>query len=340
MAGAVEPEGNRTRKEVTVGVSRPRVSVYIPTYNYGRFLGEAIQSILDQTFLDWELIIVDDGSTDDTQKVVASFADPRIHYVYQQNRGNPGARNTALKLARGEYVACLDADDMWLPEMLEKLAAKLDGLPPTVGLVYGDLYLFDDEDGTTIRRFLQGRTPPRGKVLAQLLPRESAFIHDTATLIRRKVFDTVGLYDESLLRYQDWEMWVRIAAAYEVEALDEPLARSRRHPASNIRGMEAMYRYGRAAKTKVMASYPLSGQERRALRHNLAFDAYSYGMDARRAGQRGEAWKAFFRSVRLRPGERKTYIHLGLPLLSPRLYEFLYKSYSSVKERSSPARQT
>jgi hypothetical protein len=101
-----------------------------------------------------------------------------------------------------------------------------------------------------------------------------------------------------------------------------------------------MYRYGRAAKLKVMASYPLSRQERRALRHNLAYDAYSYGIDALRMGRRGEAWKAFLRSVRLRPGERKTYIHLGLPLLSPRLYNFLYKSYAVVKGRLSPGRQT
>ena len=322
-----------------MGVSRPKVSVYIPTYNYARFLGEAIQSVLDQTFQDWELIIVDDGSTDNTREVVARCADPRIHYVYQQNRGNPGARNTALKLARGEYVACLDADDIWLPEMLEKLVTQLDRLPPTVGLIYSDLYMFEDEGGSLIRRFLQGRKPPQGRIFRELLATDGWFIPDTGSLMRREVFDKVGLYDESLLRYQDWEMWVRIAAAYEVAAVDEPLARNRRHPASNIRGMEAMYRYGQAARRKVMASYPLSRRERRALQHNLAHHEYLYGIDQLRLGKRGEAWAAFRRSLRLRPGERKTYIHLGLPLLSPRLYEFLYKSYSALKQRLSAVRQ-
>jgi glycosyltransferase involved in cell wall biosynthesis len=319
--------------------SRPKVSVYTPTYNYGRFIGEAIQSVLDQTFQDWELIIVDDGSTDNTREVVASFADPRIHYVYQQNRGNPAARNTALKLARGEYIACLDADDMWLPEMLQKLVAQLDRLPPTVGLIYCDSYLFNDEDGAIIRRFLQGRKPPQGRIFGELLETDGWFIPDVGSLMRREVIDRVGLYDESLLRYQDWEMWVRIAAVYEVAAVDEALARSRRHPASNIKGMEAMYRYGQAARRKVMAGYPLNRRERRTLQHNLAHHEYLYGIDQLRLGKRGEAWAAFRRSLRLRPGERKTYIHLGLPLMSPRLYEFLRRSYSMVKQRLSPARQ-
>jgi glycosyltransferase involved in cell wall biosynthesis len=327
------------RKEITVEVPRPKVSVYIPTYNYGRFLGEAIQSVLDQTFQDWELIVVDDGSTDNTREVVEAFDDPRIHYVYQENQGNPAARNTALRLVRGEYVACLDGDDIWLPEKLAKQVAQLDALPPTVGLVYSDLYVFNDGDGAITGRFLRGRRPPRGRVLAQLLPERSAFIVDTVALIRREVFDEVGLYDESLHTYEDWEMWVRIANSYEVETLDEPLARFRRHASSLSADVEKMYRHGHAAKTKVMESYPLTPDERRALRGNLAYDEYSYGIDQLRLGRRRKAWGAFFRSVRLRPGERKTYIHLGLPLLSQRLYGFLYKSYSSVKERLSSARQ-
>ena len=121
--------------------------------------------------------------------------------------------------------------------------------------------------------------------------------------------------------------------------MDEPLARCRRHSSNATKGLEKMHKYGQAARRKVMASYPLSRQERRALEHNLAHHEYLYGIDQLRLGKRGEAWKAFLRSLRLRPGERKTYIHLGLPLLSPRLYDFLNKSYSTVKGRLSPARQ-
>ena len=310
---------------------RPKVSVYTPTYNYGRFLGEAIQSVLGQTFQDWELIVVDDGSTDDTREVVDAFADSRIHYVYQQNRGNPAARNVALRLAKGEYIAFLDADDLWFPEKLQKQVAQLDGLASTVGLVYGDVYLFNHEDGAIICRFLRGRRPPRGRVFDELLDTDGWFISDTGSLIRREVFQRVGLYDESLLTYEDWEMWVRIASAYEVEALDEPVARCRRHGNNLGRRVEEMYQYGLAARRKVMGSYSLSRQERRVLRRNLAQHEYSYGTGLLQLGRRGKAWKAFLRSVRLRPGARKTYIHLGLPLLSPRLYNFLSGSYSTIK---------
>ena len=320
--------------------SKPKVSVIIPTYNYGHFLGEAIRSVLGQTLQDWELIVVDDGSTDNTREVVAAFADPRIHYIHQQNRGNPAARNAALRVVSGEYVAFLDADDVWFPEKLEKQVAALDHLPPTVGLVYSDVYLFNNEDGTIIRSFLQGRRPPQGRILRELLGPDGWFISDTGSLIRREVFQRVGLYDESLWWYEDWEMWVRIAAAYEVAALDEPLARCRRHSANLSKAPEGMYRHGEAARRKVMAGYPLSRQERRALEHNRAHHEYLYGMDQLRLGKRGEARKALLRSLRLRPGERKTYIHLGLPLLSPRLYEFLQKSYSVAKRRLSPTRET
>jgi len=315
--------------------SSPKVTVFIPTYNYGHFLGEAIQSVLDQTFQDWELIVVDDGSTDNTREVVAAFRDPRIHYVYQQNQGNPAARNNALRLARGEYVACLDADDMWFPEKLEKQVAQLDSLPPTVGLVYSDVYLFNNDDGAIIGRFLGGRRPPRGKVFDALLDTDGWFISDTGSLIRREVFDRVGLYDERLLTHEDWEMWVRIASAYEVEALDEPLARCRRH-GNNLGGrVEEMYQCGLAARRKIMESYPLSRQEHRVLRRSFGEHEYAYGTGLLRLGRRREAWKAFLRSVRLRPTEPETYIHLGLPLLSPRLHGWL----RILKQRLRPSRR-
>jgi len=90
----------------------PKVSVIIPTYNYGRFLGEALQSVLDQTFDDFDLIVVDDGSTDNTKEVVASFEDNRIKYIYQQNRGVAAAQNVGILASKGEYVALLGADDV------------------------------------------------------------------------------------------------------------------------------------------------------------------------------------------------------------------------------------
>ena len=122
----------------------PKVSVVMPAYNYGRFLGEAIQSVLDQTFQDFELIVVDDGSTDNTKEVIGSFTDRRIKYIYQQNRGVSTALNVGISASRGEYIALLDADDIWLPHNLEKGVEVLDE-HAEVGFSYGQAYLMDIE---------------------------------------------------------------------------------------------------------------------------------------------------------------------------------------------------
>jgi len=306
----------------TEGRSVPKVSVVVPTYDSARFLGKAIQSVLDQTFQDWELIVVDDGSTDNTRDVMAAFQDPRIRYVHQENRGAPAALNAGIRLARGAYVAFLGADDRWLAEKLALQVAQLDSLPLNVGLVYCDLHLLDLEDDTILGRFLDGREPPRGRVLSQLVRTEGSFLHPCASLIRREVFDRVGVFDESLKTHEDWDLWVRIAAAYEVEALDHPLAVYGRRPSQLTADIQQMYLYGVEAKLRVLHTQTLRPSDRRALRHYLAHHHYGYGIKFLNLGWRKEAWKAFLRSLRLRPGERKTYIHLGLPLLSPRLYRW------------------
>jgi glycosyltransferase involved in cell wall biosynthesis len=310
----------------------PKVSVIIPTYNSRRFLEHAIRSVLEQTFQDWELILVDDGSTDDTGQMVAGLGDPRIRYVYQQNRGSPAARNTGLKLARGRYVAFLDADDLWFPEKLEKQVAYLDSLPPTIGLVYSDYEMWNPESRARLGPFqVSGR--PRGNVLSHLLRPGSFFIHPCASLIRREVFDTVGLFDESLRMFEDWELWVRIAATYQIEALDTVLTLYGQHPNQQTKDVEQMYLYGVEAKLKVLRSHILGPEDRRSLRRYLARHHCSYGRELLRNGKRRQAWKAFLRSSRLQPGARETYLHLGLPLLSPRLYRW----FCTLRERLLPS---
>ena len=306
----------------TEGRSVPKVSVVVPTYDSARFLGKAIQSVLDQTFQDWELIVVDDGSTDNTRDVVAAFRDARIRYVHQENRGAPAALNAGIRLGRGAYVAFLGADDRWLAEKLALQVAQLDSLPLEVGLVYSDLHLLNLEDDTILGRFLGGREPPRGRVLSQLVRTEGSFLHPCAALIRREVFDKVGVFDEGLKTHEDWDLWIRIATAYEVEALDIPLGMYGRRPSQLTKDVRQMYLDGVEAKLRVLQSETLRPSDRRALRHYLAHHHYGYGIKFLSLGWRREAWEAFFRSLRLRPGERKTYIHLGLPLLSPRLYRW------------------
>ena len=312
-----------------------KVSVVVPTYNSARFLGKALQSVLDQSFQDWELIVVDDGSTDNTREVVAAFQDRRIRYVYQENRGAAAALNAGVRSARGAYIAFLGADDRWMPEKLALQVAQLDSLPLNVGMVYSDLHLYSLEDETVLGPFLEGRKPPRGRVLSHLLDTDGSFIHPCSSLIRREVFDRVGLFDEGLKTHEDWDLWVRIAGVYEIEALDIPLGVYGRRPSQLTKDVQQMYLYGVEAKLRLLRSGTLRPADRRALRHYLAHHHYGYGIKFLSLGRRKEAWEAFFRSLRLRPGERKTYIHLGLPLLSPRLYRW----FCILRERLLPSRQ-
>src|SRR5437867_1708261 len=121
----------------------PKVSIVIPTYNYGRYVVEAVESVLNQSFQDREVIVVDDGSTDDTRERLERFRG-RIRYIYQRNKGLPAARNTGIRAARGAYVAFLDSDDLWLPEKLALQVPILD-TRQQVGMVYTDAHLFDDQ---------------------------------------------------------------------------------------------------------------------------------------------------------------------------------------------------
>src|SRR5882724_2062331 len=116
-------------------MKQPKVSVIIPTYNRAHYLGTAVNSVLSQTFSDFELIVVDDGSTDDTMRLVERFHDSRLRYIYQQHRGISAAMNAGIRAARGGYIARLDSDDIWLPDMLEVEVGVLDARPE-IGLVY------------------------------------------------------------------------------------------------------------------------------------------------------------------------------------------------------------
>ena len=322
----------------------PKVSVIIPAYNHGRFLREAIQSVLEQTFQDWELIVVDDGSTDETSEVVASFPDPRIRYIYQKNQGNAAARNRGIELARGEFIAFLDADDLWLPMKLEKQVAQLDSLPPTVGLVYADLHFFNHEDGAITGRLLQASgqfDPPRGKVFSQIVRRKWGgergwFIIPTTALIRREVFQRVGLFDESLRRHVDWEMWVRIAAAYEVDVLNEPLAKYRHHAGNVKRDPLSIYGYGVAARLKVLESYSLEPGDRRALLRSLANLHYGCASFQFLMGKRKEGLRALLTSLRLHPTAFWHYPGAVLMLASPRLYERLRAGKLRLTQHKAP----
>jgi GT2 family glycosyltransferase len=194
----------------------PVFTVVMPAYNAAATIAPAIRSVLAQTRVDWELIVVDDGSTDDTVAQVTPFlSDPRIQLVPQENRGLSSARNTAIALARGRYISMLDSDDLWMPSYLDAMGRVL-ARDADVAFAHTDAWALDDAT-RRIRRSstMSPQRPPNPppseprEFLALLLQRN--FLYYGAT-IRRKVLEHVGLYDERLRRAEDYELWLRILA--------------------------------------------------------------------------------------------------------------------------------
>lgn len=203
-------------------MTAPRVSVVIPTYNYARFVGNAVDSILAQTFTDYEIIVVDDGSTDETARVLAGYGD-KVRYVHQNNAGQSAARNHGIGLAHGEYLAFLDADDTWLPQKLDKQVRFLDE-HGEYDMVFADMS--HCVDGAMIhKRYLHEKKykfVAQGKIFNNLL--REGFIFMPTVLVRRKCFEQVGVFDVTLSNCEDVDLWFRIADRFQIGFVDEPLA--------------------------------------------------------------------------------------------------------------------
>lgn len=190
----------------------PTVSVVIPTYNRAFVIGDAIRSVLEQTFQDFEIIVVDDGSTDNTAEVVKSFNDDRIRYIrLDKNRGAAAARNVGTRESKGEYIAFLDSDDLWLPTKLEKQLEVFKKSNPGVGVVYCDIFVLLRHRVYVVKR------RDKGHIYSELL---GGAISTPSLLIRREILKDVGGWDESFPAVQDRELELRISKKYGFEYVD------------------------------------------------------------------------------------------------------------------------
>ncbi|MBP6261998.1 MAG: glycosyltransferase [Nitrospira sp.] len=204
----------------------PRVSVVIPTYNCARFLGQTIDSALRQAYRDFEIIVVDDGSTDDTQQVVAVYG-KTIRYVYQSNQGASAARNVALSIASGEFIAYLDADDLWIADKLSRQVEYMDD-HPACGFLHTEVSVIDEQNKVLHTRFNYetNRPVPQGLCIRELLLR--SHIQTLTVLERRTAFDDAGMFDLRLPVAQDYLHWLGVVLrGYEVGYLAEPLGQYR-----------------------------------------------------------------------------------------------------------------
>ena len=202
-------------------MDNPGISVVIAAYNHGKYIAKAIRSVLDQTFGDFEIIVLDDGSTDNTREVVASFSDKRIRYHYQANSGLPACgRNKGMSLSTGAYISLLDGDDFWYREKLQRSKQALDDMPE-VGLVcHNEAIVHNDK---ILRYTSYG--PYRDDMYRQLLFGGNC-LHSSAVTLRREIFFKDGFKfseDRGLFTIEDYEYWMRLSKRYRFYFLPDVL---------------------------------------------------------------------------------------------------------------------
>lgn len=233
----------------------PKVSVIIPTYDRGSYLAQAIHSVQAQSYADVEIIVVDDGSTDDTLQTV-SQSGPSVIYLPLPHRGQPAVtRNAGLRAAEGEYVAFLDSDDLFLPG---KLALQLAAFEqhPEAGLAYSNGYFFRDDPDVPTGHALDGLPTPSGDVLADLL--RGNFLTSPVVLLRRACLEVAGPFDEdpALFVAEDYELWLRLAAHFPFVYVPGDVAAIRRQEGSISGDVAALRGCALLALKKLETSHP------------------------------------------------------------------------------------
>jgi glycosyltransferase involved in cell wall biosynthesis len=260
---------------------RPLVSVVIPTYNGLEFLAETIGSVLAQTYRPIEVLVIDDGSTDgQTRQVIESYGAP-VRYIHQANAGTAAARNTGIANARGEFVALLDHDDLWLPEKLERQMPAF-GNAPRLGVAFAAIEFFDAATGrVTSHYFPAEKLDFHALVGHKVLPIQTV-------IFRKSVLEEIGPFDVTLRGTDDWDIGIRIAARYDIAGIPETLARVRLHKGQQGANAQRMFRNAMGVLDKNRGSlHPGCRECRRAFAYSRRLLREDYA-----GSLRGRAWGA------------------------------------------------
>ena len=203
------------------------ISVIIPTFNRENLIKDAINSVLEQTYQNFEILIIDDGSTDDTSDVVKSIGDTRIKYIYQENAGVSRARNNGIENAQGEYIAFLDSDDFWHPEKLEKQATVLDQNSDADIVTNSSQYQTFQNDLICIKNNLAKNQ--KEVISMMLLCQDMVYTGTPVLCVRKRIFEKSGVFDEEMRFCEDWDLFFRMALVGKVYNIPEILTYVRSH---------------------------------------------------------------------------------------------------------------
>ena len=311
----------------------PTVSVVIPTHNRADLIGEAIQSVLDQTFQDFDVHIIDNGSSDDTEEVVRAFDDQRLNYFWQENTGLPASsRNTGIARSQGEFIAFLDSDDVWLPDKLGDQVEAM-RMNPARGIVSSNFRYMGERDFPWMNGpALQDRKIPTGRVFEALLHHN--FIATSTAMVRRAALDRVGAFnsDPSIRGCEDVELWLRITHDFEYAYVPKTGALYRVHA-----GNWAQFGVSpdiSAHWTKVVEMTCERRQLPRKLRNSALSQRYgSQAWVCLRTGEDESFWKFIREGCRHRVTAKLIGLSLGRVLLGGRT---LVRFYHFLRARGIP----
>lgn len=216
----------------------PKVSVVIPTYNRDSFIAGTIESVLNQSYRDYEIIVVDDGSIDETRKSVKSFGS-HVRYIYQKNRGASSARNTGILHAKGEFIAFLDSDDLFLPNKLEIQMNYLNSHPDCKFLYSWYYKAYPNGEIKMLRKNI---APRNQEHLKFCLIKRRLGIRTSTVIVHRACFNKDRLFNEKYWRSEDWDMWLRLAAEFPTACIEVPLTKYIIHDSNISKKQNALFR--------------------------------------------------------------------------------------------------
>jgi len=267
---------------MTTKSRKPAVSVIIPTCNRGWVLSQALDSVLAQDFRDFELIVVDDGSTDDTRQILKAYRNDII-VLSQSNRGVSAARNRGIARSDAPLIAFLDSDDLWQPQKLSRQIGFFEAAPEA---------LICQTEEIWVRNGVRVNPGRRHQKFSGMIFEPSlalCLVSPSAVMVRKKLFDIVGLFDDRLPACEDYDLWLRVSCRYPVHLIDEPLIIKRGGHADQLSKAAGLDRYRIAAIRKLLDSGTLSESQSRAAAGTLWEKCFVYAGGCRKRGRVEEA---------------------------------------------------
>ena len=306
----------------------PRVSVIIPTYNSEAYIRETLASVFSQSYQDFELIVVDDGSSDQTAAVVKSYGD-RLTFVAQANQGPAAARNHGIRTAKGELISFLDSDDLWQPDKLEKQVRFMTE-HPEYGLISTDMSTFDERGVIESNVKAKIYKIKNGMVMRNLL--FGNWIQTSGVMVRKECFETVGTFTvERGLWGEDWILWMQIAARYPIYFMAEPLAKIRlaSHSFSHHNPDAQFWSLFRALEI-LKQTIPELGQNPQLITQAASRICFVRALKDARADRFSEARKKLWYAIRLDPFQPKMWALL-VACSSPLLWRLAVRVRKGVR---------